>query len=104
MIQEMIVDMVMNAEAARLLSLRALNLIDKGVNCPKESSMAKAFACEVVTQVTSKAIQIHGASGLDEELPIECYFRDARVFSIPDGTTQIQKLVVGRELLGIRAY
>jgi len=104
MIQEMIVDMVMNAEAARLLSLRALNLIDKGVNCPKESSMAKAFACEVVNQVTSKAIQIHGASGLDEELPIERYFRDARVFSIPDGTTQIQKLVVGRELLGIRAY
>ncbi|MBM3119554.1 MAG: acyl-CoA dehydrogenase [Chloroflexi bacterium] len=104
MIQEMIVDMVINTESARLLALRALALLDKGVGCPKESSMAKALGCEMVIDVTSKAIQIHGAAGLDEELPIERYFRDARVFAIPDGTTQIQKLIVGRELLGIKAF
>ncbi|MBC8273556.1 MAG: acyl-CoA dehydrogenase family protein [Chloroflexi bacterium] len=104
MIQEMIVDMVISTESARLLALRALALLDNGIGCPKESSMAKAFGCEMVSDVTSKAVQIHGAAGLDEELPIERYFRDARVFAIPDGTTQIQKLIVGRELLGIKAY
>lgn len=104
MVQEMIVDMVIITESARLLALRALALLDKGISCPKESSMAKALGCEMVIDVTSKAIQIHGAAGLDEELPMERYFRDARVFAIPDGTTQIQKLIVGRELLGIKAF
>jgi alkylation response protein AidB-like acyl-CoA dehydrogenase len=104
MIQEMIADMVMETQAARFLALHALDLLDKGIACPKEASMAKAFGCEMVVDVTSKAVQIHGAAGLDEELPVERYFRDARVFTIPDGTTQIQKLIIGRETLGIKAF
>jgi alkylation response protein AidB-like acyl-CoA dehydrogenase len=54
--------------------------------------------------VTSKAIQIHGANGLSEEYPVERIFRDARMFTIPDGTTQIQKLIVARDILGLSAF
>ena len=104
MIQEMIADMIAETEAARLLGYRALHVIDKGVRARLESSLAKAYACEAAVRVTSKAIQIHGAIGYSEEYPVERYFRDARMLTIPDGTTQIQKLVVGREVLGIRAF
>ena len=104
MIQEMIADMIAETEASRLLGYRALHLIDKGVRARMESSLAKAYACEAAVRVTSKAIQIHGAMGLSDEYPVERYFRDARMLTIPDGTTQIQKLVVGREAIGIRAF
>ena len=104
MIQEMIADMIAEREASRLLGYRALHLIDKGVRARMESSLAKAYACEAAVRVTSKAIQIHGALGLSDEYPVERYFRDARMLTIPDGTTQIQKLVVGREAIGIRAF
>jgi alkylation response protein AidB-like acyl-CoA dehydrogenase len=104
MIQEMIADMIAETEASRLLAYRALDLIDKGVRARLESSLAKAYACEAAVRVTSKAIQIHGAMGYSDEYPVERYFRDARMLTIPDGTTQIQKLVVGREAIGIRAF
>lgn len=104
MVQEMIADMIAETEASRLLAYRALHLIDKGVRARMESSLAKAYACEAAVRVTSKAIQIHGAMGLSDEYPVERYFRDARMLTIPDGTTQIQKLVVGREAIGIRAF
>jgi len=104
MIQEMIADMIAETEASRLLGYRALYLIDKGVRARLESSLAKAYATEAAVRVTSKAIQIHGAMGLSDEYPVERYFRDARMLTIPDGTTQIQKLVVGREAIGIRAF
>ncbi len=104
MIQEMIVDMVIETEAARLLTYKAWDLLGRGINCFKESSMAKAFAPEVAVRVASKAIEIHGAYGLSEEYPVERYFRDARTLTIPDGTTEIQKLVVGREVLGLKAF
>jgi alkylation response protein AidB-like acyl-CoA dehydrogenase len=55
-------------------------------------------------RVTSLAIQVHGAMGLSEELPLERYFRDARTWTIPDGTTQIQKLIISRNALGINAF
>lgn len=104
MIQEMIVDMMTETEAGRLLSFRALDLLDKGERCRGQSSMAKAYATEAAVQTTSKAIQIHGAMGVSEEYPVERYFRDARTLTIPDGTTQMQKLIVGREALGIKAF
>ncbi len=104
MIQEMIADMIIETEAARLLGYRAFYLIDKGVRARLESSIAKAYACEAAVRVTSRAIQIHGAVGLSDEYPVERYFRDARMLTIPDGTTQIQKLIVGRESIGIRAF
>lgn len=104
LIQEMIADMVIEVEAARLLAYRAFYLLDKGVKCRKEVSMAKAYATEMGVRVTSKAIQIHGAYGLSEEYPLERFFRDARSYTIPDGTTEIQKLIIGREVLGIQAF
>ena len=65
--------------------------------------MAKQFATEMAVRVTSKAIQIHGAYGLTKEFPLERLFRNARMLTIPEGTTQIQKLIIGRELTGINA-
>ncbi|HUV51743.1 MAG TPA: acyl-CoA dehydrogenase family protein [Dehalococcoidia bacterium] len=103
MIQEMLVDMITETEAGRLLSFRALDLLDKGQKCRWQSSLAKAYATEAAVRTTSKAIQIHGAMGLSDEFAVERYFRDARTMTIPDGTTQMQKLIVGRDILGIRA-
>lgn len=103
MIQEMIADMAAEIDAARFLAYRAFWLLDKGARCAMESSLAKAFATEAGVRVTSKAIQIHGAYGLSEEYPVERYFRDSRCYTIPDGTTQIQKLIIGREILGMSA-
>ena len=104
MVQEMLVDMIAETEAGRLLSFRALDLLDKGEKCRWQSSLAKAFTTEAAVRTTSKSIQIHGAMGLSEEYPVERYFRDARSLTIPDGTTQMQKLIVGRDALGIRAF
>ncbi|MDY6907884.1 MAG: acyl-CoA dehydrogenase family protein [Chloroflexota bacterium] len=104
MIQELIVDMIAATEASRLLAYRAFDLIDKMERCRWQSSLAKAFACEQAVWTTSKAIQVHGAMGLSDEYPVERYFRDARMMTIPDGATQIQKLVMGREVIGIRAF
>jgi alkylation response protein AidB-like acyl-CoA dehydrogenase len=104
LIQQMIADMLAETEAARLLSYRAFSLLDKKVRCDRESSLAKFYATEAAVRVTSLAIQIHGAYGLSEEYPVERYFRDARSFTIPDGTTQIQKLIVARNVLGIQAF
>jgi len=104
MIQEMVVDMIAETEAGRLLSFRALDLLDKGEKCRWQASLAKAYATEAAVRTTSKAIQIHGAMGLSEEYPVERYFRDARTLTIPDGTTQMQKLIIGRRALGIKAF
>jgi len=101
LIQGMISDMIVQTEASRLLGFRALSLLDKGVRCDKEASMAKFFSAEAVLQVTSMAIQIHGALGLSEELPLERFFRDARTWTVPDRTSQTQRLIVGRNVLGM---
>jgi alkylation response protein AidB-like acyl-CoA dehydrogenase len=103
LIQEMIVDMIALTESSRLLAFRALSMLDKGVKCDRETSIAKFYATEAAVKVTSMAIQVHGAMGLSEEMPVERFFRDARVWTIPDGATQIQKLVVGRNVLGLNA-
>ncbi len=104
LIQEMIAEMIAEVEAARLLAHRAFFLLDKGERCLKEASIAKAFATEAGVRITSKAVQIHGAYGLSEEYPVERFFRDARCYTIPDGTTEIQKLIIGREVLGMSAF
>ncbi|MBE0481235.1 MAG: acyl-CoA dehydrogenase family protein [Dehalococcoidia bacterium] len=103
MVQEMLVDMIAETEAGRMLAFRALHMLDRGEKCRWQASLAKAFATEAAIRTTSKGIQIHGAMGLSEEYPVERYFRDARTLTIPDGTTQMQKLIVGRDVLGIRA-
>jgi alkylation response protein AidB-like acyl-CoA dehydrogenase len=104
LIQELIADMAILTDAARLICYRALYLIGKGQIPFKEASMAKAYSTDIAVEVTSKAIQVHGAYGISEEYPVERYFRDARTLTFPDGATQIQKLVIGRELLGISAF
>jgi len=96
----MIAKMEIEVDAARLLTYRALYLLDKGVECTREVSIAKAYATETAFKVSSDALQIHGAYGLSEEFKIERFFRDARCYTIPDGTTQIQELIIGKEVLG----
>jgi alkylation response protein AidB-like acyl-CoA dehydrogenase len=66
--------------------------------------MAKYFGTEMAVKVTSQAIQLHGSNGLTTEFPVEEWFRDARMLPLPDGSTQIQQLIIGRELVGIRAF
>lgn len=104
LVQQMIADMAMLTDAARLLTLRGLTLIDEGVRCDTQTSMAKAYATEAAVKVASMAVQIHGAYGISKEYPVERLFREARILPIPDGTTQIQKLIIGRNLTGFRAF
>jgi alkylation response protein AidB-like acyl-CoA dehydrogenase len=104
MVQEMIADMIADTEATRLLAYRSHHLIQKGVRARKESSLAKAFGCEAAVRVTARAVEIHGAPALVDTHPVARFHRDARMQTIPDGTTQIQKLIVGRESIGIKAF
>lgn len=104
LVQQMIADMAIMTDAARLLIFRGLMLIDQGVRCDTQTSMAKAYATEAAVQVASMAVQIHGAYGISTEYPVERLFREARILTIPDGTTQIQKLIIGRNLTGLRAF
>lgn len=103
MIQQLIAEMAIEVEAAKLLTFKAFKLLDEGGFPRKESSIAKAYATEIGWKVASKAMQVHGAYGLSVEYPLERYFRDARCYTFPDGTTQIQHLIIGRELLGMSA-
>jgi len=101
LIQEMLYEMNVMIETARLLSYKAMNLIVNGdPEARKFSAMAKAYGGEVAQKVTDKAIQIHGGMGLSTEMPLERYYRDARVMTIPDGTTEIMKLITGYSILG----
>lgn len=101
LIQEMLYNMTALTETSRLLGYRALWAATHGdPQARMLSSLAKGYACDAAVKVTYDAIQIHGGVGLSDEYPLERYFRDARMLTIPDGTTEIQKLIVGRELLG----
>ena len=105
MTQEKIADMVTATEAMRLLTYQAADTVDKeSEDSDWRPAMAKAYATETAILVTSKAIQIFGGIGLSPEHPVERFFRDARTLTIPDGTTEIQKLVMGRELIGMSAF
>ena len=98
-IQWMIADMATNIDAARLLTLRAATLRDQELPFTTEASMAKLFAAQVATDSTSKAVQIHGGYGYFSPNPVERYFRDARVLEIYEGTSEIQRLVISRNIL-----
>jgi alkylation response protein AidB-like acyl-CoA dehydrogenase len=104
LVQAMLAEMSTLIDASRLLCYRALALLDRGVWCHRESSAAKAFATEAAVKVTNMAVQLHGAFGLTTEAPLEGWARDARMLTIPDGTTQIHQLIIGRELVGLRAF
>ncbi|MCS6802519.1 MAG: acyl-CoA dehydrogenase [Chloroflexota bacterium] len=98
-IQFMLADMRTRLEAARLLTLRAADMHDRGLKHSAETSMAKLFASEVAEFITSKAIQIHGGYGYLRDFPVERYYRDARITQIYEGTSEVQRIVIARDTL-----
>ncbi|MBI2161706.1 MAG: acyl-CoA dehydrogenase [Candidatus Rokubacteria bacterium] len=100
MVQWMLADMATAIEGARLLTLRAAALKDAGKPFGTAAAMAKLFAAETAMKVTTDAIQVHGGYGFIKEYEVERYFRDAKITQIYEGTSQIQKLVIAREVLG----
>lgn len=99
-IANMLADMHTRLNAARLLVLHAARLRDGGVPCLSEASQAKLFASEMAEWVCSKAIQVHGGYGYIEDFPVERHYRDARITQIYEGTSEIQRLLIARELAG----
>jgi len=95
----MIADMATEIEAARLLMLSAAEMKDQGENYTAQASMAKLFASEMVNRITAKALQMHGGYGFTKEYPVERYYRDARVFTIYEGTSEIQRIVISNHIL-----
>jgi alkylation response protein AidB-like acyl-CoA dehydrogenase len=98
-IQFMIADMATRLEAARLLTYNAADQADKKKKFSKESAMAKLYASEAANQIVYQALQIHGGYGYSREFFIEQLYRDARVLSIYEGTSEIQRIVISRQLL-----
>ncbi|HKJ35686.1 MAG TPA: acyl-CoA dehydrogenase family protein [Solirubrobacterales bacterium] len=103
LVQAMIAEMIVKRDAARLLVLRAGMLKDAGRPSTVETSIAKLHATESAVECADTAIQIHGGSGYVDDHPVERYLRDARVTSLYEGTSQIQKLIIGRDATGIDA-
>ncbi len=104
LVQELIADMAIECEAARLLTLRAARARDLGEGATRWVAMAKAFATEAAVRAARNAIAVHGGAGYLSERMVEGYLRDSIGLSLYEGTTQIQKLLVARELLGISAF
>ena len=98
-IQWKIADMATQIEAARLLTYRAGYLKNSGKDVTLESSMAKYFASEVAVMATNEAVQIHGGYGFIKDFPVEKFYRDVKLVTIGEGTTEVQKMVIARELL-----
>jgi butyryl-CoA dehydrogenase len=103
LVQEMIADMTVDTEAARALVWRAGWLKDTGRPSTTETSVAKLFATEAAVRNANLAIQVHGGSGYVDDYPVERYLRDARVTTLYEGTSQIQKLIIGRAMTGENA-
>jgi alkylation response protein AidB-like acyl-CoA dehydrogenase len=101
-LQGMVADIGTEVEAARLLTLRAAALKDAGRPAKVAASMAKVFASEVAMKAATKALQIHGGAGYITEFPIERIFRDAKLTEIGEGTSEIQRMVIARDVLGLR--
>ncbi|HLB21916.1 MAG TPA: acyl-CoA dehydrogenase family protein [Solirubrobacteraceae bacterium] len=103
LVQAMIADMTVKTEASRMLVWRAGWLKDQGRPNTLETSIAKLHATEASLECANLAIQVHGGAGYVDDHPVERYFRDARVTTLYEGTSQIQKLIIGREMTGIGA-
>jgi alkylation response protein AidB-like acyl-CoA dehydrogenase len=104
MIQDMIAEMSIDADAARLLVWRAADLIERGEPFGVEASKAKYFASEAAVKAANLAIQAFGGYGYVDEYPVQKYMRDARVMTLYEGTSQIQKLLIGRAETGVSAF
>ncbi|MCJ1679679.1 acyl-CoA dehydrogenase family protein [Streptomyces sp. APSN-46.1] len=104
LVQELIADISVDVDAARLLTWRVADLIDRGLPFATESSTAKLFASEAAVRAASNALQVHGGYGYIDEYPAGKLLRDARVMTLYEGTSQIQKLLIGRARTGISAF
>ena len=98
-LQFMMADMATRVEASRLLVWQAAVMKDNNIRFGKQSAMAKLYAAETAMWVTTKAIQIHGGYGYTTDYPVERYFRDAKITEIYEGTSEVQRIVIARELL-----
>ena len=104
LVQELIADMAVEIEAARLLTWRVATMADRGKKHTLESSYAKYFASEAAVRASNAAVQVHGGYGYIDEYPVGKYLKDARVATLYEGTSQIQKLIIGRALTGESAF
>jgi alkylation response protein AidB-like acyl-CoA dehydrogenase len=104
LVQELIADMAVETEAARMLAWRAACLADSGRPYTLAASQAKYYASEVAVRAANAAVQVHGGYGYVDEFPVQKYLRDARVSTLYEGTSQIQKLLIGRALTGESAF
>jgi hypothetical protein len=98
-IQHKLVDMAVDLDAARLLNYRAAWMLDRGMRVTRESSMAKLFASEAAVRIANEAVQIHGGYGFIKDYPVEKFYRDVKLCTIGEGTSEIQRLVIARQLL-----
>jgi butyryl-CoA dehydrogenase len=103
LVQAMLADMKVETDASRMLVYRAGYLKDEGKPSTTETSIAKLYATEAAVKCANTAIQVHGGAGYVDDHPVERYFRDVRVTTLYEGTSQIQKLIIGRALTGINA-
>jgi alkylation response protein AidB-like acyl-CoA dehydrogenase len=101
-IQHKLVDMAVDIDAARLLNYRAAWMLDRGMRVTRESSMAKLFASEAAVRIAGEAVQIHGGYGFIKDYPVEKFYRDVKLCTIGEGTSEIQRLVIARQLLQSR--
>src|SRR5207249_2753414 len=99
-IQWKIADMATEIDAARLLTYRAAVLADRGERITLEASKAKLFASEAALRATGEAVQVFGGYGFVRDYPVEKYYRDVRLCAIGEGTSEIQRMVIGREIIG----
>jgi alkylation response protein AidB-like acyl-CoA dehydrogenase len=98
-IQHKLVDMAVDIDAARLLNYRAGWMLDRGMRVTRESAMAKLFASEAAVRIANEAVQIHGGYGFIKDYPVEKFYRDVKLCTIGEGTSEIQRMVIARQLL-----
>jgi alkylation response protein AidB-like acyl-CoA dehydrogenase len=104
LVQELLAEIAVETEAARLVTWKAALAADSGERHTLESSIAKYYASEAAVRAANAAVQIHGGYGYIDEYPVGKYLRDARVTTLYEGTSQIQKLIIGRALTGENAF
>src|SRR5580700_10129042 len=98
-IQHKLVDMALDLDAARLLNYRAAWMLDRGMRVTRESASAKLFASEAAVRIANEAVQIHGGYGFIKDYPVEKFYRDVKLCTIGEGTSEIQRMVIARQLL-----
>jgi len=103
LVQELLAQMYTEVTLGRLATQQGFRIVQRGLPAAKETSMAKAFTTEMCLRVANMGVQVHGAMGLSKETEIETIARNARMMTIPDGTTQIHTLIIGRDLTGLSA-